>query len=119
MCVKQCVFKMADRRVGSVNNATVLVNNNSESCEVTCSGCVKLKVELETTLELKSMQKVGELLQEEVKLNTYRQTRGTDVNYLQRHNSTQFGGKGRQTVGRPYRQTTNLGEVFGCYRSRG
>jgi hypothetical protein len=100
---------MVDCIAGSPNNATVSATNNSESCEVTCSGCVKLKIELEKTLTvLKSMQKVVELLQEEVKLNTYHQTRGTDVNYLQQHeDSTQFGGNGRWTVVRPYHQKTN------------
>jgi hypothetical protein len=100
---------MADCIAGSANNATVLATNYSESCEVTCSGCVKLKIELEKTLtELKSMQKFVELLQEEVKLNTYHQTRGTDVNYLQRHeDSTQFGSNGRWTVVRPYHQQMN------------
>jgi hypothetical protein len=40
--------------------------------------------------------------------NGYHQTRGTDVNYLQRHkDSTQFGGNGRWTVVRPYRKKTN------------
>jgi hypothetical protein len=51
---------MADHIAGSANNAIVLAAN-SESSEVTCSCCVKLKMELEKTLmELKSMQKVVE-----------------------------------------------------------
>jgi hypothetical protein len=128
---------MVDRIADSANNAAVLATNNSELSEVTCS-CVKLKIELEKTLtELKSTQKVVELLQEEIKLNTYHLTGETDANYLQRNeDSTQLEGNGRWSVIRPKRQKMNrnpqqfkirllvnhfvmpTGEVSGCYRNR-
>jgi hypothetical protein len=94
---------------GSANNTTVLANNNSESSEVTCICCVKLKLELEKTLsELKSMQKIVELLQEEIKLNTCHQSAGTDANYLHRNgNSTQMVDNEGWTVVRSKHQKTN------------
>jgi hypothetical protein len=45
---------MAEHIAGSANNATVLVINNSESSEVMCMCCDKLKIELKKALiELK------------------------------------------------------------------
>jgi hypothetical protein len=50
---------MAEHIAGSAKNATVLVINNSESSEVMCMCCDKLKIELKKALiELKSTQKL-------------------------------------------------------------
>jgi hypothetical protein len=82
---------MADHTVGRAVDIPVFISN-SETSEVTCACWVKFKTELEKTLlELKSAQKIIELLQEEINLSTPNQTVSTDACYLHHNeNSTQL-----------------------------
>jgi hypothetical protein len=58
---------MADRKLDSINSATVLVANNGELSEITCICCAELELELERTrTELRSTQKIVKLLREEI-----------------------------------------------------
>jgi hypothetical protein len=55
--------------VDGPNNTIVLITNNNESNEVAHICCARPKIKLENTLtELKSMQKIVKLLQNELKL---------------------------------------------------
>jgi hypothetical protein len=89
---------MADRTASNVDDASVFVSNTSETSEITCACCDKLKIELQKTLEeLKSAQKIVELLQEEVNLKT--PTRIVDAcNLHHTENSTQSERKNRNWV---------------------
>jgi hypothetical protein len=61
------MVQMADRFAGVVNSSTVLVTNNSEPSVVACICCAELELELEKTrIELRSTQKIVELLREEM-----------------------------------------------------
>jgi hypothetical protein len=58
----------------STSNAAVSVNNNSDSRDIKCT-CAKLESELEKIrTELKSSQKIVELLQEDIKLISHNLT---------------------------------------------
>jgi hypothetical protein len=81
---------MADRTVANVDDTSVFTNNSSATRQVMCACCDKFKTELQKTLiELKSAQKIVELLQEEI--NTPNQTLSTDARHLHHNeNSTQL-----------------------------
>jgi hypothetical protein len=52
---------------GGINTAAVLVANNGEPSEIACICCTELELELEKTrIELRSTQKIVELLREEM-----------------------------------------------------
>jgi hypothetical protein len=89
---------MADCTVGNADDTPVFINNSSERSEVTCACCDKFKTELQKTLiELKPAQKIIELLQEEINLNTPNRTVSTDAHHLQHNeNSTQLELKKRE-----------------------
>jgi hypothetical protein len=91
---------MADRTVGNADDTPVFINNSSEWSEVTCACCDKFKTELQKTLiELKSAQKIIELLQEEINSNTLNLTVSTDAHCLHhKENSTQLKLKNENWV---------------------
>jgi hypothetical protein len=83
----------------SRNNAQAEVINNSGFRDEACTHCAKLEVELEKIrLELKSTQKIIELLQEDTRLNM---SVRSNVNHLYReeHSMLREDNKGWTTVG--------------------
>jgi hypothetical protein len=61
------VGNMAGRLESCINRATVLITNKGEPSETTCICCAELELELERTrIELRSTQKIVELLREEI-----------------------------------------------------
>jgi hypothetical protein len=81
---------MVDYTVANVDDTPIFTNNSSETREVMCACCDKFKVELQKTLiELKLVQKIIELLQEEI--NMPNRTASTDpCNLHHNENSTQL-----------------------------
>jgi hypothetical protein len=86
---------------GSADDTAVFINNSSETSEVSCACCDKFKIELQKTLiQLRSAQKIIELLQEEINLNTPNRTVSTDACYVHHNeNSTQLELKKKKELG--------------------
>jgi hypothetical protein len=58
---------MADRKDGCCNSTTILVANTGKSSEILCISCAELELELKKTqIELRSTEKIVELLQDEL-----------------------------------------------------
>jgi hypothetical protein len=63
-CINQSV---STTKAGGINTATVLVANNGEPIKIMCICCAELELELQKTqIELRSTQKIVELLWEEM-----------------------------------------------------
>jgi hypothetical protein len=99
---------MAERVAGIASSSSVLVTNNCESREIACIYCAERELELvKTQIELRSTQKIVELLREEIELSIHNLSSQLDVNYqLQNEYCSQLKDNGKWSVIRSKRQKT-------------
>ena len=73
---------MAERVVGGSSSSSISANNNCESSEKACISCAELELELvKTQMELRSTQKIVDLLREEIEFKSHNLSTQSDRNY--------------------------------------